>query len=169
MSSISTVRVPAAINTVRAAAPKPAPAKAAAPAPKAAPATTTSKVAQGVGAAAGIGYFAVVFKLLDALNPAAAIIVVPGLLVGAIGGSRLGKWVADGFKAHVNVGAVLGALAIGGVYAFGGAGLLVAAAEGGGLMGGLATLLPGVALAALAGGAAGGAAQNGLGKLFGKK
>jgi hypothetical protein len=47
--------------------------------------------------------------------------------------------------------------------------LLVAAAEGGGLLGGLFTLLPGVALAAVAGAAAGGAAQNGIHKLFARK
>ena len=57
-------------------------------------------------------------------------------------------------------------LAIGAAYAVGGAGLLVAAAESGGLLGGLFTLLPGVALAAVAGAAAGGAAQNGIAKLF---
>lgn len=156
MPAISLVRVPVAIKPPRPAAPV----KPAAPAPK------RSAVAQGVGAAVGIGYFATVFKLLDALNPAAAVIVVPGLIVGAVGGSRLGKWVADGFKAHVNVGAVVGGLAVGAAYAMGGAGLLVAAAEGGGLLGGLFTLLPGVALAAVAGAAAGGAAQNGIGKLF---
>ncbi|MDB5101050.1 MAG: hypothetical protein JWM80_5471 [Cyanobacteria bacterium RYN_339] len=165
MSSISNVRI---APTVRPTAAKPV-VKAAPAAPAKAPTTTSSKVAQGIGAAAGLGYFAFVFKMLDALSPAAAVIVVPGLLVGAIGGSRLGKWAADGFKAHVNVGAVVGGLAIGAAYAMGGAGLLVAAAEGGGLLGGLATLLPGVALAAVAGAAAGGAAQNGLGKLFSKK
>ena len=169
MSPISNVRVTPTLPAVTAAKRPAAPAAAAPAAPAKAPATQTSTVAQGVGAALGVGYFAVVFRMLGALNGGGAIIAVPGLIVGAIGGARVGKWIADGFKAHVNVGAVLGGLALAAGYALGGMGLLVGAAESGGLVGGLLTLAPGVLLAAIAGGAAGGAAQNGLGKLFGKK
>ncbi len=135
--------------------------------PSAGPAATAtprkpSALQQGIGAVAGAGYFALVFRAIGVpLVGGAAIITVPGLIVGAVGGSRLGKWVADGLKAHVSAGAVVGGLALGALY---GVGAIFLAVIGPGF----ALFVPGIALAALAGGAVGGALQDAVGKRLGE-
>lgn len=102
-------------------------------------------LARVAGAGAGLGFMAMAFHSIRLLGGGGMLLSVPGMIVGAIGGARIVKWVQDNFQANVSVGSVFGAVALVAVYGMGGAmmaaaspGLAIPYAVGGTILAGVA-------------------------------
>jgi hypothetical protein len=108
------------------------------------------------GAAVGAGIMGAAFYSIRSFGPGLGLFALPGIIIGAVGGARIAKFIQDGFQAKLGIGAGVGAVALGGAYLFGGAVL------GWGANLGLPFVLAGSLLAAAAGGAVLGAAEDGL-------
>jgi hypothetical protein len=121
----------------------------------------SSTAGQLAGAGVGLGFMALAFSSINLLRGGGMIFSVPGMIVGAIGGARIVKFVQDGLKAHVSSGSILGAVAVGGIYAVGGAFMAAAAPA-------LhpAFWIGGTLLAGIAGSTAGGLIDDGISAVF---